>query len=150
MTATVDDPKASDRAAWNALYKGYAAFYNMPMAEETLDTVWGWIQDPTKPFWCRLARNADGTPIGLMHFRAMPSPLRGTEIGFLDDLFVDPDARGSGAVDALFDDLQARASELGWPSVRWITADNNYRARAVYDRLSHKTQWNTYQLDIGN
>lgn len=145
---TVDTPTASDRSAWETLYRGYAQFYNMPMTDETLETVWGWIGDDAMPFWCRLVRNPKGTPVGLMHFRAMPSPLRGRLTGFLDDLFVDPTARGSGAVDALFDDLSAQARQHGWSSVRWITADDNYRARSVYDRLSHKTRWNTYQLDI--
>ena len=148
MSILVNAPAEADRSAWQTLYRGYATFYKMPMTEQTLDTVWGWIHDDTNPFWCRLARTSDGTPVGLMHFREMPSPLRGTLMGFLDDLFVDPAARGQGAVTALFDDLTEHARSKGWPSVRWITADDNYRARAVYDRLSHKTQWNTYQLNI--
>ncbi|WP_238377070.1 hypothetical protein [Neptunomonas antarctica] len=36
----------------------------------------------------------------------------------------------------------------GWPLVRWITAENNYRARSVYDKLATKTHWQTYQLAI--
>ena len=148
MTIQIDAPTTADKADWQSLYRGYATFYKMPMSEQTLDTVWSWIHDESNPFWCRLARKSDGKPIGFMHFREMPSPLRGCQMGFLDDLFVDPDARGLGAVSALFDDLTEHARTQGWPSVRWITADDNYRARAVYDRLSHKTQWNTYQLDI--
>lgn len=148
MSIEVNAVTEADQAAWQSLYKGYATFYKMPMTEQTLDTVWRWIHDESNLFWCRVARQADGKPIGLMHFREMPSPLRGCQMGFLDDLFVDPEARGHGAVTALFDDLTEQARVRSWPSVRWITADDNYRARAVYDRLSHKTQWNTYQLDI--
>lgn len=148
MTVTVSQPTDADRAHWADLYRGYARFYELPMADDTLDTVWGWIHDPDMAFWCRLARDESGTPIGLMHFRAMPSPLRGRLVGFLDDLFVAPEARGSGVVDALFSDLTTQARHQGWKVVRWITADDNYRARTVYDKLSRKTQWNTYQLDI--
>jgi ribosomal protein S18 acetylase RimI-like enzyme len=148
MTILVSPADKADKPAWETLYKGYATFYKMPMSQQTLDTVWTWIHDDANPFWCRLARQADGSPIGLMHFREMPSPLRGCLMGFLDDLFVDLAARGHGAVNALFDDLADHARARDWPSVRWITADDNYRARAVYDRLSKKTQWNTYQLDI--
>ena len=54
--------------------------------------------------------------------------------GYLDDLFVDPDARGSGAVDALFAEINRLALERNWAVVRWTTADDNYRARAVYDK----------------
>lgn len=148
MTVLVEPPSQADHSAWQALYRGYATFYKMPMSDDTLATVWGWIHDSDNPFWCRLARRPDGHAIGLMHFREMPSPLRGCQIGFLDDLFVAEDERGNGAVTALFDDLTRQAQQRGWPAVRWITADDNYRARAVYDRLSRKTAWNTYQLDI--
>ena len=45
-----------------------------------------------------------------------------------------------------------RAKELGreqgWPFIRWITAEDNDRARAVYDKLSEKTHWVTYQMAI--
>jgi len=78
----------------------------------------------------------------------MPSPLRGKTVGFLDDLFVDPAARGNGVVDALFEALNREADARGWPFVRWITADDNYRGRSVYDKLAKKTQWNTYQMTV--
>ena len=31
-------------------------------------------------------------------------------------------------------------------TVRWITADDNYRGRNVYDRLATRTMWVTYDL----
>jgi ribosomal protein S18 acetylase RimI-like enzyme len=83
-----------------------------------------------------------------MHCRQMPSPLRGALVGFLDDLYVHPEARGQGVVEALYEALNELGREQGWPFVRWITAENNYRGRAVYDRLSEKTHWVTYQKTI--
>jgi predicted GNAT superfamily acetyltransferase len=84
-----------------------------------------------------------------MHFRAMLSPLRGAKIGFLDDLFVASDNRGSGTVERLFEELDSTAQQQGWPFVRWITADDNVRAQAVYNKLSDRTAWVTYQLNAG-
>jgi len=133
------------RRSWEALYKGYATYYGMPMPEATLDTVWRWIQDG-KLLQGRIAVKDNGEAVGLMHFRSMPSPLRGVEVGFLDDLFVAPQYRGSGVVTALVAALKEEASANGWPLVRWITRENNYRARAVYDRMAEKTDWVTYQL----
>ena len=69
-------------------------------------------------------------------------------MGFLDDLFVVPEARGKDVVEALYAELNNFGKEKGWPFVRWITADNNYRARSVYDKIAEKTAWVTYQLDI--
>lgn len=148
MSITVSPLADQDRDDWENLYCGYANFYNMPMSDEILDTLWGWIFDDSNPFYCLLAKDEKGNGIGLMHYRAMPSPIRGAEVGFLDDLFVDPACRGSGVVDQLFDTLHEEAKQLGWPFVRWMTADNNYRGRAVYDKLAEKTHWLTYQMPV--
>lgn len=135
-----------DKSQWQGLYRSYAQFYKVPMDEKTLDTVWAWIFDQKQEFYALVAKDESGTCLGLMHYRAMPSPLRGTWVGFLDDLFIQPEHRGQGIVDALYQALNDSAAQKGWPFVRWITADNNYRGRAVYDKLSEKTQWVTYQM----
>jgi len=147
MTLTIQEPGESDRGDWEHLYRGYAKFYQVPMNDEILAAVWGWIFDPRKEFHCILAREDDGPAVGLMHFRPMFSPARGAIAGFLDDLFVEPSARGRGIVDRLFEELSTRARDQGWPVVRWITRDNNYRARAVYDRVALRTDWITYELN---
>jgi len=148
MTTIVKPLQAQDRAEWQRLYHGYAVFYKTVMTNEILDTVWGWIQDEGNPFFGLLARDANGRAVGLAHCRQMPSPLRGALVGFLDDLFVDPDARGQGVVEALYQALNDLGREQGWPFIRWITAENNYRGRAVYDRLAEKTHWITYQKAV--
>ena len=56
------------------------------------------------------------------------------------------DARGLGAAEALIEAVRAEAKKRGWSVVRWITAEDNYRARAVYDRLAERTKWVTYDL----
>lgn len=148
MSISIQYPAPADREDWERLYRGYAAFYEVPMNETILETVWGWIFDPEQAFYCIMAKDAAGAGVGLMHFRAMFSPLRGAVAGFLDDLYVDPAARGLGAVDRLFEELNAEARRRGWPVVRWITRDNNYRARGVYDRVAARTDWITYELKL--
>jgi GNAT superfamily N-acetyltransferase len=138
----------ADRADWEMLYHGYADFYEVPMDERILETVWSWIQDDNNPFFGLIAKDMEGRALGLMHCRQMPSPLRGALVGFLDDLFVRPEARGQGVVDALYDALNQLGKEQGWPFIRWITAENNYRGRAVYDKVSEKTHWITYQKPV--
>lgn len=141
---------AEDREQWQRLYYGYADFYQVPMDQTILDTVWSWIFDDTQAFYALIAKDDTGTALGLMHYRAMLSPLRGATVGFLDDLYVDPTMRGEGVAELLFTGLSEAAKDRGWPLVRWITAENNYRARSVYDKLATKTQWQTYQLNVGS
>ncbi len=146
MDITVAPLFPNDKREWEKLYIGYADFYGMPMDQEVLNTVWSWIFDAVNKFYCLVAKDTSGATLGLMHYREMPSPLRGTTVGFLDDLFVYPEHRGQGVVDALYRALNEDAKNHGWPFVRWITADNNYRGRSVYDKIAEKTPWLTYQM----
>ena len=141
--------RAQDFDGWCSLYRGYAKFYKVPMNEEILTTTWSWIMDQSHEVKSLLAFLEDEhKPCGLAHVRAMPRPLGGNHIGFLDDLFVDPESRGNQVGEALFDALRELAKERGWPKIRWITADDNYRARNLYDKLAKKTMWNTYELEL--
>ena len=139
--------KLTDKCDWMSLYHEYAEFYNMPMSNEILDTVWSWIFDTENKFYAIGVRSSRGNLIGFMHFREMPSPLRGSLIGFLDDLYVHPNYRGSGVVQSLFIELKSFAKKNNWPYVRWITASDNHRARAVYDKISGTIDFITYHME---
>ena len=142
----IDPVRAADRPRWHELFEGYAAFYQVELTDADYDRVWSWIHDPSRGTRCLVVREApDAPPFGLAHYRAYDSPLRGSS-GFLDDLFVDPARRGTGAADALLAELARIAAEEGWDAVRWNTAENNYRARSVYDRHAEKTVFLTYRM----
>ncbi len=130
---------------WRALFQGYADFYGRPFDDAHKAVVWAWLMDPSHELEGYVALAA-GEPVGVAHVRRMPSPLRGCDVGFLDDLFVEPAARGVGVGDALVRFVAALAHERGWQVVRSITADDNYRARSVYDRVARKTAWNLYEM----
>jgi len=125
-----------DKAQWRVLFSGYADFYSVPMDDATAERVWAWLLDPGHVLEGLVARDEGGAIVGLAHVRACPRPLGGYDIGFLDDLYVLPEARGSGAADALFAALRALAAERGWPALRWITQHFNERGRAFYDRYT--------------
>jgi len=42
--------------------------------------------------------------------------------------------------------LDGIAARHGWLVTRWITQDDNYRARGLYDSLSTRTGWITYEM----
>ena len=148
MTVNVRDVTAGDRAVWDRLYAGYAAFYRVEQTPAMRDTVWGWLMDSGQETCGLVACDADGTVIGLAHYRAFARPLSASTGGFLDDLFVDPDQRGTGAADALIAALRDIGQARGWTVIRWITADDNYRARGVYDRIAARTPWVTYDIRL--
>lgn len=137
--------------AWTRLYRGYAAFYETPTSDDHQRRIWRWIHDEASMIALVAVPVGDdgdetGAPQGLAHLREWIRPLRGVVAGYLDDLFVAPDHRGSGAVDALYQAMNTLAAERDWALIRWTTADDNYRARAVYDRLALRTTWITYDM----
>lgn len=144
---TVRAVGAEDRAAWDLLYAGYAAFYKVDQTPEMRDTVWGWLMDAGHSSE-GLVADLDGVLVGIAHFRPFARPLSASTGGFLDDLFVGPDARGSGAAEALIAALKDLGHARGWTVIRWITAEDNYRARGLYDRVANKTQWATYDIKL--
>jgi GNAT superfamily N-acetyltransferase len=134
------------RADWEALYAGYAAFYRVTQTPEMRATVWSWIHDPAHEVNGLVAEDAAGRAVGLAHWRRFARPLAASTGCFLDDLFVDPAQRGQRVADALLEHLRAMARTEGWSVIRWITADDNYRGRGVYDRLAKRTMWITYDM----
>jgi GNAT superfamily N-acetyltransferase len=145
-SVTIRPVAMGDRTDWDVLYRGYADFYEVTQSDEMRDRVWSWLHDKGAESEGLVAEAAGGTLLGLTHFRPFARPLSATTGCFLDDLFVSPNARGSGLADALVDGVRAIATERGWSVVRWITAENNYRGRGVYDRIAQKTHWVTYDI----
>ncbi|WP_298258521.1 GNAT family N-acetyltransferase [uncultured Litoreibacter sp.] len=147
MTIVIRAIEESDRAEWEQLYSAYATFYDVEQTSDMRAVVWGWMMEPAHEVNGFVAV-ADGVLVGFAHFRQFARPLAAGVGGFLDDLFVSPNARGLKAGDALIAAVKAEGRKRGWGVVRWITADNNYRARGLYDQVALRTGWVTYDLDV--
>ena len=105
--------------------------------------------DPAHEVKAFCAEDAAGRAVGLAHYRPFARPLAAGVGGYLDDLFVSPQARGHGIADALIEAVAEEGRRRGWGVIRWITADDNYRGRGVYDRLATRTMWITYERKLG-
>jgi ribosomal protein S18 acetylase RimI-like enzyme len=146
---TVRPPEPSDVERWRHLYAQFAEHYTVPVDAQHQELVWSWVMDPGHPLDCLLAIDEAGVAQGLAHFRPFTRPLMGGMGCFLDDLLVDKAARRSGAADALLNALRQQATVDDWMVVRWITADDNYRAKKVYDFYGTRTMWVTYDMEPG-
>ena len=137
--------KKKDKNDWEKLYIGYANFYKVEMNDEILGTVWKWLLDKSHEV-SGLVYEENSKIVALAHYRKMPSPLRGKYIGFLDDLFVDPDHRGKKIGESILSEIKKISEKNNWELVRWITRKDNIRAKSLYDKVSEKTTWDTYEL----
>jgi len=145
----IRDIHLKDKKQWEKLYKSYADFYKVEMNDKILQIVWKWLHDK-KHEVNGLVYEVDGNIVGLAHYRRMPSPLRGQDIGFLDDLFVDPEHRGQRIGEKLINKLKEISKSKRWNLVRWITREDNLRAKSLYNRISEKTTWDVYELKLKN
>tara|TARA_B110000196_G_C20471994_1_gene354078 strand:+ start:51 stop:482 length:432 start_codon:yes stop_codon:yes gene_type:complete len=137
--------KPTDKKQWENLYEGYAKFYKVEMNKTILKTVWNWIHDKNHEVE-GIVYEINNKIVGLAHYRKMPRPLRGQEIGFLDDLYVDPDYRRKGIGEKFLNYLKELSKSRGWNLIRWLTHDDNIKAKSLYDRVAEKTNWDLYEL----
>ena len=133
--------------AWIELYHKYAEYYQVDVPKDNFDLAWKWLTTENYPFWGILA-NVDSKTVGFAHFRSLPSPLDSCEVGFLDDLFVLQEYRGKKIGYSLIEKVHQIGKSKNWPYINWITKDDNYTARTLYDKISTKTDWNFYELTV--
>jgi GNAT superfamily N-acetyltransferase len=115
------------------LMRAYVAFYESdPPDEGVVEMLRTLITDPSQGA-VFIARQ-EGKAVGVATLDWKWSSLKGARIGYLEDLFVDPEARGGGIADALIQLCADRCRERGMPALEWLTAPDNHRAQKVYNR----------------
>ena len=137
--------EGKDKKNWIKLYCGYAKFYKVPMNQDILDTLWGWILD-NNHIVNGICYELDSNIVGIAHYRTMPRPIKGKYIGFLDDLFVDPEFRGQKIAQKLINYLKSLSKANNWDGIRWITHSSNENAKKLYDKIANNTGFELYEL----
>ncbi len=136
---------ATDRRDWEGLFRAYGEFYESAFDDDVLARVWALLTTEGSGIDAIVVEDA-GRVVGFAHYRSHPDTFTGGRDYFLDDLYVDPEARGGGRATALIEHLAALASAGGsGGTLRWITAADNERAQRVYDRVATRTTWVTYE-----
>lgn len=135
MSVSIRPAKASDEAAWRALWAGYCAFYKVSLPEATTDATWRRICDPASSIDALVAEQG-GTVVGFANYVVHENTFEQQPICYLEDLFVSPDARGAGAATALLQALKDAMATRGWARLYWVTHRDNATARRIYDRFA--------------
>jgi GNAT superfamily N-acetyltransferase len=132
------------------LMRGYCDFYSVAPADERLIAMSRALTaDPEMEGVQLIARDAGGRAIGFATIFWSWSTLSAARIGVMNDLYVDPDARGAGVAEALILACRERCRERGARWLSWQTAKDNLRAQAVYERLGAKREeWVDYSLEV--
>jgi|TARA_B110000259_G_scaffold42258_1_gene48660 ribosomal protein S18 acetylase RimI-like enzyme len=134
-----------DKENWAKLYNSYAEFYKVPMNTAILNTLWSWIHDKNH-IVNGICFELNGKILGIAHYRTMPRPLKGKNIGFLDDLFVETEFRGQKIAQKLITHLKSLSKSNGWDAIRWTTHSSNKIAKKLYDKIANNTGFDLYEL----
>ncbi len=146
---TIRDLRADDRSDWNPLWAGYLHFYRGQddvSAEVTEQTFSRMTEQRDGCFG--LAAESDGTVVGIAHCILHPTTWALGPTCYLEDLFVDPGFRGTGAAKALIETAGERAQAQGGELLYWHTQAFNGRARSLYDTVAHLTSFVHYERSL--
>jgi GNAT superfamily N-acetyltransferase len=132
------------------MMRAYCDFYEVAPTDEGLEEMARALIAAEDPDGMLLvARDGDGLPIGFAAVGWKWASTRGARIAVMEDLFVTPENRGSGAADALIEACAERARTHGAPVLTWVTAPDNHRAQAVYNRAGATPgTWLEYELEL--
>ncbi|MBB4567651.1 GNAT family N-acetyltransferase [Rhizobium leucaenae] len=132
MTVMIRDAKPEDETRWRKLWADYLAFYGVGIAPDITDKTWRRVFDPASAIFMRVAE-VDGEVKGFTLCLTHEGTWVRTPDCYLEDLFVDENARGLGVGRALMDDLIALCKKNGWARLYWHTEESNVTARKLYD-----------------
>ena len=125
----------ADEGAWRQLWDAYCAFYEADVPPDVSAETWRRVLDPAAAVEGLVAER-DGRVVGFVNCVLHPSTWATGTSCYLEDLFVAPDVRGSGAGRALIEAVIERARERGLEKVYWHTRADNATARALYDTFT--------------
>ena len=135
MELAIRDIRSSDERAWRPLWDGYLRFYEIEVASVATDATWRRLLDPSIAISGIVAERG-GAIVGFAHCVFHPYTWGEADACYLEDLFVDPQARGSGAGRRLVEAVIERARAAGCGRVYWHTHVDNRTARALYDSFT--------------
>ena len=139
----------TDEAEWRRLWTSYLAFYQTTVPEAVYISTFARLLGDDPQDFSALVAEADGKLLGLTHFLFHRHAWKVENVCYLQDLYVDPAARGTGLGRKLIESVYARADAAGSPAVYWLTQDFNVEARKLYDRIAKVTPFIRYVRPLG-
>ena len=138
-----------DRAGWQRLYEGYQAFYghaDRPAA--FYDKAFARLMARDGHDFHGLVHEADGQLLGLTHYVFHPTLWRDEGVCSVQDLSTASEARGRGVARSLIEGVYDAADRAGVPNVYWLTAEDNYPGRMLYDRVGQRSPFIRYNRKL--
>ncbi|MEX0695341.1 MAG: GNAT family N-acetyltransferase [Rhodospirillales bacterium] len=145
MPITIRPLSNDDKAQWRILWHGYLRFYEHQISDAQTEELWGRLMTEGHDPHCLVACDNNGAVIGIVHYLFHATCWTVRNKCYLQDLFVDPDARVGGAGRALIEAVYEKAAAADASEVYWMTQQFNSVARVLYDRVGELTPFIKYR-----
>lgn len=132
-----------DEAQWHRLWDGYITFYKANLPKAQCEALFERLLTGVPHF--AFVAERDGAVIGFVHGLPHASTWSDQGYCYLEDLYVDPSIRKSGAGRALIEAVYKEADRRGLSRVYWHTDDGNVTARYLYDKLATLSEFVQYR-----
>ena len=143
---TIRKLAADDYDQWHVLWRGYNHFYRADVPDDVARNSFDRMVAERDGMMGLVAVDDSGQLIGIAHIIHHPSTWTDGVYCYLEDLFVSPEARGTGAARALIEAIYDHADRRGGVArVYWTTQEFNAPARSLYDQVAKRTSFIRYQ-----
>lgn len=144
MTDGVRDAVMADHPEWYRMWLGYCAHYGISPPAEDSRELWRRVMQPDFPMGTLVC----GAPlVGFANYVLRPHTFSSRMVCYLEDLWVEPSARGARWGQKLIEALVARGRDRGWRRIYWHTEADN-PARRLYDRAARLTDYVRYDISL--
>ena len=147
MSLEIRAALAADKQRWFILWQGYLDFYKTELSTEQSSLTWQRILDPEFNMKCAVAID-DGLIVGFTTYSLQNSTWSENGHCYLEDLFVDPAARGKGVGRALIEHVKSYAIENNCSRLYWNTDEDNATARKLYDTYALESGKRQYRIAL--
>jgi GNAT superfamily N-acetyltransferase len=140
----------ADLADLLPLMRAYCDFYGTSPGDEALLALSrSLLANPEHEGVQLIARDQNGSALGFATILWTWSTTRARRIAIMNDLYVAPEARGSGLAERLIAACAEQCAVHGARRLEWQTAPDNLRAQAVYERVGGvREEWLDYGIEI--
>jgi GNAT superfamily N-acetyltransferase len=108
---------------------------------------WSRFFDAYEPMHALVAESKSRL-VGLTHFIFHRTTTAIQPNCYLQDLFINEAARGSGVGEALINGVFEAARRAGTSRVYWLTHETNLKAMRLYDKVAEKSGFVMYRMVI--
>ncbi len=145
--------RETDKGRWQALFQAYIAFYQARVSREVIENTWLRLLNEEQGMFAFIAEMPSRSVehgydvVGIVHAVTHPTTWATTHYCYLEDLYVDPQARGAGVGQALIKAVYDEADFRECARTYWVTKHDNDAAQKLYEKVAKQSPFIQYRRD---